>query len=401
MTAGARNRFLSSCSGISSAFRKVLGILPSYLTLLLLTSIATAQSSAPTVTRSFDFRNGAQGWQAGFADYPPGDDKNNFYELRAEIRTLPSEIGPGTGFLVQGANHSDDLFMFLKRRLDSNDGIVAGQTYQLNFTIVFGSNAQNACGGVGGTPGESVWLKAGGSPAEPLALLQPPPSDPRGFSNLRMNVDKSNQSQSGIAASVAGNVANGEPCTLGQRRYVSVQRTYTHTSLVNANANGELWLLVGTDSGYEGTTALYYQRIDLRIVPVPQQAPTLLTYVNGRFENTGRAGALDSVSLLSEPLAVVSDQNFFSPDRRTRINLFAYNLELGTGEDATAITAEAQDAQLRVHDLPVEAVNRVPNFEWITQVTVKLPDELKGAGEVQLSVKLHSLSSNKLPITIR
>jgi hypothetical protein len=171
--------------------------------------------------------------------------------------------------------------------------------------------------------------------------------------------------------------------------------------LVNANASGELWLLVGTDSGFEGTTALYYQRIDVRLVPVPQQAPTLLTYVNGRFENTGRAAALDSVSLLSEPLAVVSDQNFFSPDRRTRINLFAYNLELGAGEDATAITAEAQDSQLRIYNLPVEAVNRVPNFEWITQVTAKLPDELKGAGEVLLSVKLHSLSSNKLPIAIR
>jgi hypothetical protein len=238
-----RNILLPGCFG-NSGFREVLRIVPSYLTLLLVTSIATAQSSAPTVTRSFDFRNGEQAWQAGFADYPPGTDKNNFYELRGEIRTLPSEIGPGTGFLVQGANHSDDLFMFLKRRLDSNDGIVAGQTYQLNFTIVFGSNAQTGCGGVGGTPGESVWLKAGGSPAEPLASLQPPPSAPGGFSNLRMNVDKSNQSQSGIAASVAGNVANGEPCTLGQRRVVGqfeevarASRPWNHAQDARATSN--------------------------------------------------------------------------------------------------------------------------------------------------------------------
>src|SRR6185369_14907069 len=154
------------------------------------------------------------GWQAGFSDYPPATDKDGFYDLKAEIRALPPEIGSGTGFYIQGNNHSDDLFMFLKRRLDSADGIVAGQTYQITFTLVFASNAPSGCSGVGGLAGEGVTLKAGASPAEPLALLTPAPSDPRDASNLRMNVDKSNQSQGGIAASATGNIANGQPCDL-------------------------------------------------------------------------------------------------------------------------------------------------------------------------------------------
>lgn len=366
------------------------------------TSYAFAQSA--TVSKSFDFRNGAQGWQAGFADYPPAMDKNGFYELLAEIRTLPAELGTsGTGFYIQGNNHSDDLFMFLKRRLDSSDGIVAGQTYQITFTLVFASNAPSGCTGVGGPPGEGVTLKAGASPAEPVALLTPPPSDPRGASALRMNVDKSNQTQGGIAASVAGDIANGQPCDSSHPpSYVSIRRTHQHTSLVNANSKGALWLLVGTDSGYEATTALYYQQIDVSAVPVNRQPPVLFTYQDRLFQTTGHTAALDSVNLMSEPFSVTATpaQNF-SLDQRTRINLFAYNLERRAGEDQSVITAEAEDAQHQIHTLPVEAVNEVPNFNWITQVTVKLPDELQGVGSVSVSLKLRGVASNKLPLTIK
>src|ERR1044071_2794704 len=135
-----------------------------------------AQPAAQPISKSFDFRNGAQGWQAGFSDYAPATD-TGFYELLSEMRSLPPELGvSGTGFFIQGNNHSADLFMFLKRRLDQSDGIVPGQTYRVTFTLVFASNAQSGCGGVGGPPGESVFLKAGASPTEPKALLSPPPS---------------------------------------------------------------------------------------------------------------------------------------------------------------------------------------------------------------------------------
>jgi hypothetical protein len=37
---------------------------------------------------------------------------------------------------------------------------------------------------------------------------------------------------------------------------------------VRANPDGTFWLLVGTDSGFEGTTTLYYQRIGVTLTPV-------------------------------------------------------------------------------------------------------------------------------------
>src|SRR5215207_90535 len=170
------------------------------------------QGAASPVLVSFEFRTGSLGWQAGFADYPPSND-NGFYELRAEMRNLPPEISTnGTGFYLHGNNHSDDLFMYLKRRLSAADGIVAGQAYEVSFTLVLASNAAG-CSGIGGAPGESVFLKVGASPAEPLALLDAS----RFTSYLRMNVAKGNQSQGGLAASVAGNIDNGQPCPVGAR----------------------------------------------------------------------------------------------------------------------------------------------------------------------------------------
>jgi len=216
-----------------------------------------------TVEIKYNFKSGALGWTAGFADYPPNIGTG--YRLDAGIRLMPRKLTrvPQRGFYIQGNNHSADLFMFLKRRLTVADGIVAGQTYRVEYVITLASNAPSGCVGIGGPPGESVFLKAGASPIEPLAVLQS-----NGY--LRMNVDKGNQSQSGTAVSVAGDIANGIPCeqAFPLLPFALIERFHQHTTNVKANADGELWLLVGTDSGFEGLTRLYYQSIRVRLVPV-------------------------------------------------------------------------------------------------------------------------------------
>jgi uncharacterized protein (TIGR03437 family) len=72
------------------------------------------------------------------------------------------------------------------------------------------------------------------------------------------------------------------------------------------------------------------------------------------------------------------------------------NFELLPGEDASNITVKAQNTTL-----VVESVRQVPGSEWMTQLVVKLPDELEGAGDVQVSVSLHGVTSNKALITIK
>ena len=123
--------------------------------------------------------------------------------------------------------------------------------------------------------------------------------------------------------------------------------------------------------------------------------PQLLTDAN-----TSKTVALESVTLTTEPFAVISEPSF-SSDRRTRLLLFGVNLELLPDESVAAITAQAEDSQQKNYVLPVEAVSSVPNFPWLLQVTVKLPDELKGMGDFWLSVSLKGVRSNKVPIKIR
>jgi hypothetical protein len=116
--------------------------------------------------------------------------------------------------------------------------------------------------------------------------------------------------------------------------------------------------------------------------------------------DTSKAAALESITFLKEPFGVISEHSF-SPDQRTRLLLFGVNLELRLDENVSAITVQAEDSQQRTYLLPVEAVSTVPKFPWLMQVTVKLPDELQGLGNLWLSVFLRGIQSNKVAIQVK
>jgi hypothetical protein len=120
--------------------------------------------------------------------------------------------------------------------------------------------------------------------------------------------------------------------------------------------------------------------------------PTLLAE-----ENSQRAIALDSVTRVRDPLPVVALNNFMQGrDPRTRVALFGINLDLMPGEDTSAVTAQARDSHSRNYNLKVEFVGKVPTLDWLTQVIVRLPDELAQAGDVWISVNLHGQTSNEV-----
>ncbi len=204
----------------------------------------------------FDFTENDHGWEAGFADFFP--DMEDGMDLIGGFQ--PSDDNPpgvGAAFTLQGSNHSDDLFMFMKKRLSSSDGILADRTYRLSFSVVFHSDAPSNCVGIGGAPGESVYLKAGGSSIEPEAELV----GDAGLAQLRMNIDKGNQASGGEAAEVIGNIANGIDCEQMPTGHVEVERSHEMNQLVNSSTDSELWVFVGTDSGFEGRTDLYVSSI--------------------------------------------------------------------------------------------------------------------------------------------
>ena len=198
----------------------------------------------------FDLRKSCAGWQVGFADYRA--DQEAFCELRwgcANDRTLLNR-----GLFITGKNHSDDLFMFIKRPIH---GLEPRTVYQVIARVEFLSKAPTGCLGIGGDPGASVYVKFGASPEEPLPFIG---LDGR----VALNVDIGHQSNPGDDALVLGNIATSVTDCHNER--YEVKALETHSPLITrSDEGGTIWILVGTDSGFEGITSLYYTGVSVHL----------------------------------------------------------------------------------------------------------------------------------------
>ncbi len=232
--------------------------LGSLLTLVVLALSACDDSTGPDglIRHTFDFQTGTQGWQAIFADYPVGGEAQ--FRLDADHKPLPAPLdATRKGFFITGDNRSDDLMMLITRRIDE---LEPNAKYRVRFEIELATNAPRSCVGVGGAPGESVYVKAGAAPTKIERIVDE-------IDHYRIAVDVGQQSQHGKYARVIGNVANqNSDCT---RPVYQMKKLVSDAELeVQADAAGSLWVLVGTDSGFESETTLWYTRVDVRLVPV-------------------------------------------------------------------------------------------------------------------------------------
>jgi hypothetical protein len=201
------------------------------------------------INDNFDLNR--NGWQGGFADYDVGED--DLFEFGFERTTLPQPLDTDQMALkLKGTNRSDDLFMFLKKKVD---GLAPNTTYNARFSIEIASNVADELVGIGGSPGESVFIKVGSATVEPQKTIVTEANR----EIYRMNVDKGVQSNGGQNAVVIGDFSNDT-----DQSVYTLKTLQQETDMVaQTNANGELWLLVGTDSGFEGTTTIYYNEINV------------------------------------------------------------------------------------------------------------------------------------------
>jgi hypothetical protein len=119
------------------------------------------------------------------------------------------------------------------------------------------------------------------------------------------------------------------------------------------------------------------------------------------LEQTGttRGVALDSVTFVAEPLPIVTERNF-SSDQRARLMVFAIGTKFGNGEQASLVTASAEDSTGTVRPLTVESARNVPNFPWLAQVVVKLTDQIV-PGDVKIRISVHGQTSNPVPVALK
>lgn len=204
--------------------------------------------------RRYDFTRGpVTAWTFGTADY-------SALTAPAEVDTAfvdaPDPFA-GTGLLLAGTNRSDDLLVYARTRIA---GLEPRRAYRVSVRVVLLTDAPSGCAGVGGAPGESVWVIAAAGPIEPVTVLVD--------GEYRVNMQRGNQGQRGPASLVLGTIGNvGSTCSVRQWEAKTLQSGLDQSLVVNTAADGTAWLLLGIDSGFEARSGVYLRSIELQLTP--------------------------------------------------------------------------------------------------------------------------------------
>jgi hypothetical protein len=113
-----------------------------------------------------------------------------------------------------------------------------------------------------------------------------------------------------------------------------------------------------------------------------------------------RAVTLDAIAHTPEPFSATATSFLYGSDKTTRITVFAMYLNLKPGEDASAVTADAEDAAHRHYNLQVEYVGKVPDQEWLTQINLRLSEEMGDVGDVLIRITYQGIGSNRVRVGI-
>ena len=257
------------------------------LSILALMVMAFTQGTAQTFT--FDFSIDEQLFQGGVSDFGVG--QSSQHQFTFENQSLPAPLNTDRNAqFMSGFNPSDDLFMYMKRKIT---GLQPNTTYKVTFVVDFASIYPTNAFGVGGPPGEGVTMKAGVTLIEPDTVIID-----KGGPFVVMNIDKGNQSIPGSDMDTIGHVGVSDTTTVYTiKTNDNIGRPFTFTT----DQTGEAWIIIGTDSGYESETALYYTSLtvdftiststadhfkpeDILVYPNPSSGAVFLSSNVGDFE---------------------------------------------------------------------------------------------------------------------
>lgn len=208
----------------------------------------TAAAKETTTGVGFDFNQNDGGFTPIFSDYPNEQGVEEFYELRSGHEEVPI-ADAGKGLFLSGNNHSDDLFMGYYKELS---GLVPETEYQFTVRFQLATNVEGDMVGIGGGPGGSVFVKCGVASKEPENSLD-------ALNHFRLNIDKGSQSQSGADMTVVGTLAKEENNRPGEYEFNEIETKV----IARTDEAGTAYLVIGTDSGFEGVTSYYLDDISV------------------------------------------------------------------------------------------------------------------------------------------
>jgi len=202
----------------------------------------------------YSFDNSDEGWIGDFADLPSEGD-TSIYELERKRELIPL-AGNSTnyGYKLSGMNRSDDLLMFLKKKVT---GLQSNTTYKVSMSFNLYTDVSGGNIGVGGAPAEAVHVKAGVVNIEPKTIIID--------DYYRMNIDVGSQRESGKDMQRIGDITKPNAELEGYQ-----VKPFTYETEVTTDKDGSTFLIIGTDSGFEGLSTIYYDDIEVKFNMINQ-----------------------------------------------------------------------------------------------------------------------------------
>jgi hypothetical protein len=196
-------------------------------------------SQSKTLSYSYDFSQGQQGWTGGDSEFAVA----MALEVNFSAGMQASPIPPHQMALhLFGNNVSDDLFVYVTKQLT---GLLPNHAYSVHVEAALISDTGNA-------GGSSHIIKLGASAVEPSSIVVIEDAAPY----YRMNVDIGGPSTSGKNAVISGNLSG-----TGAPDPELLMFKIPGPLVVQSDTNGKLWLLVGVDSAFEVLTEVYFTEI--------------------------------------------------------------------------------------------------------------------------------------------
>lgn len=223
----------------------------SFIWVIVISIVITGCSKKDDATEfNYTFAAGTENWQNLFSDYPVGGE--NFYELEFTNAFLPPPLDQNIKSLkISGNNHSDDLFSAIFHKFEN---LQRNKTYSITFDIDFASNAPKKGVGVGGDP--NLFIGVGG-------INYLPKNNIDNLNFYRPNfISKIQSGQSNEVFQIIGNI--GVSTTIPTPYTIVNRNNIGNPIFVESNSEGQIWLMIATDSGFEATTSLYYKSINIK-----------------------------------------------------------------------------------------------------------------------------------------
>lgn len=204
-----------------------------------------------SIEYTYDFEENMDGWTGGFA----GVSENYMmdgYDINFSHGDYLLMDSSNRGIYLTGNNLVSDMFMYTSKKFDSTDGLKPLTSYLVDVEFDVASNMAT---GVDNIPRDQIYIKAGVVNIQPRTELTE-----KDGNFFYINLDKGDKSSGGKDLTTLGNAA-----IAGLGEDVYGQKNFQQVFNVMTNSNGELWVVIGVDTAFKGTSALYVDNVTIKI----------------------------------------------------------------------------------------------------------------------------------------